>query len=435
MTHGNHALSWELIKMGGLVSQVTERLSVKDDSEYAMAGVRWYAGGVFHRETVLGKNMSAKKVTPLVLGALIYNRLFAWKESFGVVGKNHAGLNVSNEFPQFLADESKILPEFLYLFCTIPTTTALVNAASAGSAAVSRNRFKESEFLNFEMRLPPLETQQAIVSHWRKARDEAGKLLSDAEKEEIQVGESFLKELGLPATRPGPLPRVFSAKWSDIPVWSCRAVHLSIGQGDLKSGNFPIVKGLECLESVQHGCSMGPSSTPTSLKVLKISAATKGFLDKNQSKFISDTKGVRKAYQLRSGDVLACRTNGTLNYVGMSALVEEDERDMIFPDKLIRLRAKSCLSPNFLWLILQTPPLRNQIEAAARTAVGNYAIGGRDFWNFDYPLPPLPIQQKLVTKITAAHKSIAEKRAAAAALTTRTAREVEEMILGHRRVE
>lgn len=64
-----------------------------------VAGVKWYAEGVFHRETVLGKDMSAKFVTPLVAGALIYNRLFAWKESFAVVGLEHAGLCVSSEFP------------------------------------------------------------------------------------------------------------------------------------------------------------------------------------------------------------------------------------------------------------------------------------------------------------------------------------------------
>lgn len=117
----------------------------------------------------------------------------------------------------------------------------------------------------------------------------------------------------------------------------------------------------------------------------------------------------------------------------MSALVEMDEPNLIFPDKLIRLRTKECLFPGFLWLILQTPPLRNQIEAAARTAVGNYAIGGRDLWNFDFPLPPLATQRQLVSKITAARKEIAGKRAAAE-LTARTAREMEEMILGHRAV-
>ena len=44
-------------------------------------------------------------------------------------------------------DTARVMPEFLYLFCTLPKTIEMVNAASVGSAAVSRNRFKEEEFL------------------------------------------------------------------------------------------------------------------------------------------------------------------------------------------------------------------------------------------------------------------------------------------------
>lgn len=129
-----------------------------------MTGVKWYGEGVFHRETVRGDGMSAAYVTPLVNGALIYNRLFAWKASFAVVTPEFADCYVSNEFPQFVPDPSRILPEYLYLFCTRAATIRAVNAASTGSSAVSRNRFKEEEFLNFEISLPLLPEQEAIVA-------------------------------------------------------------------------------------------------------------------------------------------------------------------------------------------------------------------------------------------------------------------------------
>jgi hypothetical protein len=129
-----------------------------------------------------------------------------------------------------------------------------------------------------------------------------------------------------------------------------------------------------------------------------------------------------------------CRTNGTLDYVGMSAIVRADEPNLIFPDKLIRIRATERMLPEFLWLVLQTPPLRMQIETAARTAVGNYAIGGTDIWNFKFPLPPLAIQKQLVTEVTTTRTKNAASRAIAAKLAADTIREVEEMILGHRPV-
>ena len=129
-----------------------------------------------------------------------------------------------------------------------------------------------------------------------------------------------------------------------------------------------------------------------------------------------------------------CRTNGTLAYVGMSAYIPEDQPNMIFPDKLIRVRTGVNLDAGFFWHLTQTEPIRSQIELAARTAVGNYAIGGTDIRNFEFPLPPLEVQRHLVKHITSERKRIANERKAAEQRAAQTKIEVEEMILGHRPV-
>ena len=120
-------VGWKQVRIGSLVSQVTTRVKAEPESEYKMAGVKWYGEGVFHRETVRGDGMSANYVTPLVVGALIYNRLFAWKTSFAVVSPELAGCYVSNEFPQFIPDACQILPEYL----TRSVTALAINPATA----------------------------------------------------------------------------------------------------------------------------------------------------------------------------------------------------------------------------------------------------------------------------------------------------------------
>lgn len=137
-----------------------------------MLGVKWYGEGTFHRETVRGDSLSATYVTPVAPKAFIYNRLFAWKGSFAVVPEDHQDCFVSNEFPQFIVDERRILPRYLYLFFMCDTTIKSVSASSIGSSAVSRNRFKEEEFLDFEIPLPPLTGQRAIVALWEKVQEE-----------------------------------------------------------------------------------------------------------------------------------------------------------------------------------------------------------------------------------------------------------------------
>jgi hypothetical protein len=63
--------------------------------------------------------------------------------------------------------------------------------------------------------------------------------------------------------------------------------------------------------------------------------------------------------------------------------------NLIFPDKLIRVRAKESSMLEllwFVWFVLQSHPLRAQVEADARTDVGSFAIGGNGIWNFQIPL-------------------------------------------------
>jgi restriction endonuclease S subunit len=115
----------------------------------------------------------------------------------------------------------------------------------------------------------------------------------------------------------------------------------------------------------------------------------------------------------------------------MSALVEENLEDYIFPDKVIRVRPRlDEIEPEYLWLVLQLPHIRIQIEAAARTAVGNYAIGGSDVWNFKIPLPPLDIQRGLVETVRKRRAKVRRLRAEATKREEAARERLEAIILG-----
>lgn len=130
-----------------------------------------------------------------------------------------------------------------------------------------------------------------------------------------------------------------------------------------------------------------------------------------------------------------CRTNGTLALVGMSALVESDMPNLIFPDKLIRVRCKADLLPAYFWKMVQMPFARSQIEAAARTAVGNYAIGSDDIRAMRFPVPPVDVQQAMMERMEATRGEIARLKAEAAARAAAAKADVEAMILGIKPVE
>jgi type I restriction enzyme, S subunit len=246
---------WTRVRVGILVRQVTARVKTESDLEYKMAGVKWYGEGVFHRETVRGDGMSAGQVTPLIPGALIYNRLYAWKASFAVVPPEYADYYVSNEFPQFILDEAQILPEYLYLFCTREATIRAVNAASTGSAAVSRNRFKEDQFLSFEILLPPLTEQKAIVARWRDARDEIASAHQRAELRTATINSRFFSDLGLRSPDALVMPKAFAVLWKDFLRWGVEFNFLNQSGADLSRGKYPVVTLGSILDMVQCGTS------------------------------------------------------------------------------------------------------------------------------------------------------------------------------------
>ena len=285
------------------------------------------------------------------------------------------------------------------------------------SGTSGRKRVTPEGFLSLEIPVPALAEQDALIAAYTDALHRAAQLEQAAEAIERSGWQAFETALGVAPPPPLPDRPVFVARFKDVERWSHDGfLRGAVGNGSATSEALTEPLGNALLE-VRHGCSKGPSKKATSLRVLKISAVTKGRLDLEEHKFIADEHALREQFALKAGDILMCRTNGTLAYVGMSALVDVDIDDMIFPDKVIRVRPNlDKIEPGFLWRLLQVAAVRSQIEAAARTAVGNFAIGGKDIKALKVPLP-LPARQKaLAQSLNNAVASAKSKRTEAATL-------------------
>ncbi len=401
-----------------------------------MVGVKWYGEGTFHRETVRGDSLSATYVTPVIPNALIYNRLFAWKGSFAVASEEHRDCFVSNEFPQFIVDEEHILPRYLYLFFMCASTIKAVNASSIGSAAVSRNRFKEDEFLDFEIPLPPMPAQRAIAAQWDKARINIAETRRRVQRLEEEIPFQIYTELGTP--RPplnGPEPQYMVLWWKDLERWSFNYLtRARRGLLGFTNSKYPIVPLSQCLADTMNGYCIKPVAWPTPHKMLKLSALTPAGLDLAETKFIKIPDRIAQRFSIRKGDLLICRSVGSYDHVAKCALVESDHSDILFPDIMIRVRFNQVIRPEYAREVIQTPLARSYFQSNARTAVGMWKIGAEDIRNSPIPLPPLDVQREIVRWVQDARAAIAREREKACQLAAAVEREVEEMIIGVRPV-
>lgn len=160
-------IPWPETKFEKILTEISRPETPIADLEYRLLGMRWYGGGLFEKERRKGKDIRATKIYRVEKGDLIYNRLFAWKGSFGIAKATDAGAYVSNEFPCFIINK-EVLPEFLNFYMSRSSFWQDVEALSTGASRQSRLRLKQERFLSMKIPLPNILEQQRIVEMAKK---------------------------------------------------------------------------------------------------------------------------------------------------------------------------------------------------------------------------------------------------------------------------
>lgn len=155
---------WPRFRLGALLRPINRQEDIVADRQYNILGAHWYAGGLYTKETKYGSEIAAAKVYRVEEGDFVYNRLFAWKGSFALATNENHGCYVSNEFPCFAVDRSRLDSQFLFRYFSRQSSWNESLGLSSGGTPTSRNRLKEEMLLRLEIPLPPLSEQRRIVA-------------------------------------------------------------------------------------------------------------------------------------------------------------------------------------------------------------------------------------------------------------------------------
>nr|WP_300144484.1 restriction endonuclease subunit S [Propionicimonas sp.] len=156
-----------------MLRQLWRPVSVADIEVVPFAGVRWYAEGVYHRDDQPAVAVKTKMLNRIEKGDVVYNRMWATKASFGVVGDDAHGCLVTNDFPIFEATEAILAGFVALLFQWKPFQAA---AAGAATGTTERRRLNEKEFVRLRMPIPPIPEQRRIVDLVGALDDAASRL-------------------------------------------------------------------------------------------------------------------------------------------------------------------------------------------------------------------------------------------------------------------
>ena len=381
----------DLVPLADVLDRRDDRVAPEDFERHQPITIR-FGGDIEPRDR---QRPFAGSMFAVHAGDLVFSKIDVRNGAIGLMPGPLAPGVVTAEYPVYVPDPEQVDAAFLAVLLRTEAFRGLLHSAASGTSG--RKRVHPDQFEALEVPLPDLPEQRRLAAAHAKARAEADRLDADARRAEAEAVAAFEAALGL--APPPDLPRQRSriARFAEMDRWSHEGAIFWNRSQAVADSSVASFEPLGDYVEVLHGCSASPSAKETGHWVLKISAATKGHLRAHERKPMLYAEDRFEKYALSGGDLLLCRTNGTLAYVGMSALVPDDLTDTIFPDKLIRVRVvEDGLLPEYLWRVLQLPSIRLQIEGAARTAVGNYAIGSSDVAEFEIPVPS-PSEQRELT--------------------------------------
>lgn len=154
------------VRIGEVAKRCVRPEVLEPEKTYACLGVKWYGAGVYLRETRLGDEIKAKTLNRVKAGQFLYNRMFVTEGSFAVVPPESEGGVVSNEFPIYDLDESRVLPGWLRLSVLDEFALKRIEAETTGverGSMKSRRRWKEDRFEAFMIDLPSVAVQRRVL--------------------------------------------------------------------------------------------------------------------------------------------------------------------------------------------------------------------------------------------------------------------------------
>jgi type I restriction enzyme S subunit len=305
-------------------------LGANEDAD--LVGMRWYGLGPFFREHKAALAIGKKSHFNIEAGDVIFNKLFAWKGTFGVVPPELHGMFVSDKFPTYRLDREKIDERYLEWYFRYPPLWDEARTLSTGSAAVSKLTLNPPKFLDLTIPAPSVADQRKIAGKLdaiEKRVIEAQRLRHEAQDGIAALVQSSLAAIGAKVGTLGTLEEVITSK-------------------------------------PRNGWSASCDNSPEGMPVLALSAVTGFRYRADAFKRTSLPVDPRAHYWLREGDLLITRSN-TPDLVGHAAIYSGSPTPCIFPDLIMRVPVdRERASTRFVWYWLQTPVVRDFIKKSAK---------------------------------------------------------------------
>lgn len=179
------------------------------------------------------------------------------------------------------------------------------------------------------------------------------------------------------------------------------------------------------LRSLAHDSGYGTSQKCVvggpGVAVVRIPNLVHGRIDLTDEKRVADASANVSGTLLAPGDLLIVRTNGSVDLIGRSAVVQ-DGINAAFASYLIRYRLRpELVRPTWVQAMLSAPQTRRKIEPLAASSAGQHNLSLAKLDPLELPVPSLGEQDAGLAALANARAASARLRAAIRVASTRNA--------------
>ena len=180
------------VALSQLISQSTEKTDIEDNVKYNRITVKLFGKGISLRDCVLGRDIGVKRQYVVRSGQLVVSKIDGKSGAMGIIQEEFAGAIVTQDFPVFNIDTTKVLPEYLISILVHPAI--LEKIASTSSGSTGRRRLSIPRFLAMKIALPSISEQKRLLRNILHLKEKEKEIQRTIEQNVRQFYSSIIEE-------------------------------------------------------------------------------------------------------------------------------------------------------------------------------------------------------------------------------------------------
>lgn len=416
--------SYPVLFLSELLNEETEKkkLSKYPEEEFGILGVSNEVG-MFDAYTEKGRNI--KQPYKIVKNDFIaYNPYRVNVGSIGIKKDFLKNTYISNAYVVF-SIKKELLPDYLFLLMHTDSFNQLIKDNTTGSV---RQTLSFENLCKIAVPVPSTKEQKDILNNYQKMIIEAETLEEKADKAESSINDTLFNYLGITYIKKKKCNNLFQLiNLSKCERWD---VDYLIGKKSIDyiySSKYELVHAKDFIDYCQYGSSSKADRNAEHTPVLRMNNIQDGEFVINDLKYLNMSEKDLSTYKLNKGDLLFNRTNSK-ELVGKTAVFEFDS-DYVFASYLIRVVIDSTkANVHYISYLFGSKIIRDQINSISRQITGQANVNAEELKDFIFPLPPLSVQNEIVSHINQIKKQVKDLREQAKILREQAKKEFEESV-------